>query len=131
MSEKSLAQHLRQQGLGRSKRHAIAATFSTIPKSGRAEQSSAEPPSAQSHRERDDDYHRVVYVSDGWRVIVCKDGIQWIVQSRRRSARRQVEWKGRSYCTTLTALLRDWRRHTGDDGAILAKTLPEPIWGQT
>lgn len=34
-----------------------------------------------SNREEADDYHSVIVIlSNGWRVIECRDGIQWILQ---------------------------------------------------
>jgi hypothetical protein len=63
---------------------------------------------ATSRRESDDDYFAVVAVlSDRWRVIRWRDGIQWILQ--RRDATRSLHgapWRGRSYLRTREALLR-------------------------
>ena len=39
------------------------------------------PEALTSHRERDEGYPAVVRLSDTVRVIDCKDGIQWILQS--------------------------------------------------
>ena len=39
-----------------------------------------------SHKERDDNYNSViVQLAPRWRVIVCKDGMQWIVQQKEAS----------------------------------------------
>ena len=60
-----------------------------------------------SVRESADDYHRVIArLSDRWRVIVCRDAIQWIAQRRVNSGRRGGEWKAVHYCRTREALLR-------------------------
>lgn len=60
-----------------------------------------------AHRESSDAYHRVVVrLSQRWRVIVCRDGIQWIVQRRVAAGRRGGEWKGVHYCRTRDALIR-------------------------
>lgn len=68
-----------------------------------------------SGREAGDDYDRVVAVlNDNWRVIECRDRIQWILQCRGSPNRsRQDDWRGRSYCRTSEALLRCVRRHAG------------------
>ena len=61
-----------------------------------------EPP---SHRERDDGYKGVVaQLAPRWRVIVCKDGMQWIVQQKESS--HGGPWRGVSYHTNRDGLLR-------------------------
>ena len=61
-----------------------------------------EPP---SHRERDDGYKGVVaQLAPRWRVIICKDGIQWILQ--RKEASHGGPWRGVSYHTSRDGLLR-------------------------
>ena len=61
-----------------------------------------EPP---SHRERDDGYKGVVaQLAPRWRVIICKDGIQWIVQQKESS--HGGPWRGVSYHTNRDGLLR-------------------------
>ena len=58
-----------------------------------------------SHRERDDGYKGVVaQLTPRWRVIVCKDGIQWILQ--RKEASHGGPWRGVSYHTNRDGLLR-------------------------
>lgn len=82
--------------------------------------------------EEADDYHAIVaQLSDGWRVIVCKTGIQWILQ-RRSSPKRPPtnDWRGRSYCRTSEALIRCAREHAGEiDPAAwtILDALPERI----
>ena len=52
-----------------------------------------------SHRERDDAYRNVVaQLAPRWRVIICRDGIQWILQ--RKEASHGGPWRGVSYNTT-------------------------------
>lgn len=59
-----------------------------------------------SHREGHDTYNGVVVVlNDHWRVIVCKDGVQWIVQFAKKR-RGGVEWTSRSYLRDRDALIR-------------------------
>lgn len=50
------------------------------------------------HRESADDYHRVVAVlNDRWRVIECRDGIQWVLQRRGSPETiRGDDWRSRS-----------------------------------
>lgn len=58
-----------------------------------------------SHRERDDAYRNVVaQLAPRWRVIICKDGIQWILQ--RKEASHGGPWRGVSYHTNRDGLLR-------------------------
>ncbi len=82
----------------------------------RAIQRSAPPPaSAISERkhqpgETTDDYrHVVAQLSDGWRVIVCAGGIQWILQRRDGERAGRARWVGIDYCRTRKALLRQCR----------------------
>ena len=59
----------------------------------------------QTHRERDDGYKSVVaQLTTRWRVIVCKDGMQWIVQQKEAS--HGGPWRGMSYHTNRDGLLR-------------------------
>jgi hypothetical protein len=68
---------------------------------------------AFSHRESDDGYFAVVArLNERWRVIVCKDGIQWVLQFAKKR-RDRTAWEGRSYCRTREALIRVSSRHAG------------------
>ena len=59
----------------------------------------------QTHRERDDGYKSVVaQLTTRWRVIVCKDGMQWIVQQKEAS--NGGPWRGMGYHTNRDGLLR-------------------------
>ena len=65
--------------------------------------SSPQPP---SRRERDDDYGDViVHIALRWRIIVCKDGIQWILQQRSVAPPNTGTWSGKSYSTTRSGLI--------------------------
>jgi hypothetical protein len=58
-----------------------------------------------SHRERDDAYRNVVaQLAPRWRVIVCRDGIQWILQ--RKEASHRGPWRGVSYHTNRDGLIK-------------------------
>ncbi len=68
-----------------------------------------------SHKERDDDYDRVVTkINDRWRVIICRDGIQWILQKRDGQRNGKPRWAGASYSTTRYALIRETFRKSGN-----------------
>lgn len=78
-----------------------------------------------SLRECADDYDRLVAIlNDDWRVIECRDGIQWILQRRGSPKRsRRDDWRGRSYCRTADALIRCTRDHVGDIDPVAAAVL--------
>ena len=51
-----------------------------------------------SHRETDDHYHDVVVqLAPRWRVIVCKDYMQWIIQKRTAEPLHRGVWRSQSY----------------------------------
>lgn len=61
-----------------------------------------------STKETDDDYRDVVtLLNPEWRVIVCRDGIQWIVQQRDKATKTLVtpRWRGRKYHRSRDTLL--------------------------
>jgi hypothetical protein len=72
--------------------------------------------------EEADDYHAVVaQLNDDWRVIVCRAGIQWILQHRAGERHGRTRWAGRSFCRTSEALNRVSRERAGPiDPAALA-----------
>ena len=58
-----------------------------------------------THRESHDTYRgKIVNCRDVWRVIICCDGLQFIVQ-RRSSRTNTGVWAGKSYCTTREELI--------------------------
>ena len=58
-----------------------------------------------SHRERDDAYKGIVIqFTSRWRLIVCKDQIQWILQKRENY--HGGNWKGQRYMTTKTSVIK-------------------------
>lgn len=77
---------------------------------------------ATNRRESDDAYGGVIAVlNDRWRVIACRDGIQWILQ--RQDATRSLHgtaWRGQSYCRLRDGLLSACNAHAG---AITASAL--------
>lgn len=75
--------------------------------------------SSKSHRERDDDYEGVVVrLSERWRVAVCKDRVQWILQRRDTAPSHRGYWRGRSY-------------HVQRDSLISACVRCQPALGQS
>ena len=72
------------------------------------------PLTGPSHRESDDNYARVVaHLGDSWRVIVCRDDLQWILQRRDGERAGRARWTGVGYCLTPEALLRLCRASGG------------------
>ena len=70
----------------------------------------------------------VAQLNANWRVITCRDQIQWILQ-RRGSPKmsRRDDWRGHSYCRTSKALIRSAREFTGPiEPAALAILLALP-----
>ena len=58
-----------------------------------------------SHRERDDAYiGTIVQFSPRWRLILCKDQMQWIIQKKESS--RQGDWRGLKYLTCKDSVLK-------------------------
>lgn len=57
-----------------------------------------------SHRERDDGYTAtIIQFDERWRIILCKNSIQWILQ--KREMHPGGKWKGQRYFTTKKGLL--------------------------
>ena len=57
-----------------------------------------------SHRERDDAYiGTIVQCSLRWRLVLCKDQIQWIIQKKESSHRGF--WRGKQYLTRKDSVL--------------------------
>ena len=83
------------------------------------------------HQETADTYvHVVARLSSSFRVIVCRDNLQWILQRRDALRSGQPRWKGVKYCTQRHALIRDGRTlEPNIEPAALAilEALPEQI----
>jgi hypothetical protein len=79
---------------------------------------------AVSRNESSDGSGRVVAIlNPKWRVIECRDQIQWILQSRESVKSEPGLWRGRSYCRTKEALLRVCAFHASDINPIAADVL--------
>ena len=60
-----------------------------------------------SNRERDDSFCQVVVqLAPRWRVIVCKDHLQWIIQKRTAEPLHRGVWRSQSYVTSRNSLIR-------------------------
>jgi hypothetical protein len=73
----------------------------------------------------------VAQLNPDWRVVECRDRIQWILQ-RRGSPKtpRRDDWRGRSYCRTSAVLIRCTREHAGaidPTAAAILAALPARI----
>lgn len=59
-----------------------------------------------SHRERDDQYRNAIMeLRDGWRIILCRHGLQFIIQKRSTKKPNRGVWVGKSYHTTRDSLI--------------------------
>lgn len=87
---------------------------------------------ATADHETADAYSRIVArLCDGWRVIVCKDDLQWILQ-RRKKGGAERPWRAVGYCRTRKALIRLCAASCGQiDPAAMAvlAALPENLGG--
>ena len=58
-----------------------------------------------SDREPDEHYQGVIVKSgERWRVIICRSGLQFILQKRSTKTPNKGIWIGQSYCTTKDGL---------------------------
>lgn len=86
-----------------------------------------------SRRESDDGYQPVVaLLAPRWRVIVCRDGIQWILQHRLSATETptRADWRGQRYLRTRDGLIAACSRSVvAPDIAAFAilHSLPERI----
>ena len=61
-----------------------------------------------SRRETDDNYFAVLApLAPRWRVILCRDGKQYILQRQYGESLHKAVWRGASYHTTQRSLIRD------------------------
>ena len=77
-------------------------------------------------REASDSYRGEIYRAGDWRVVVCRDAIQLILQRRTRAASPDgARWEGLHYFRRRDTALRLWRTIAGGEGSALASLLPE------
>jgi hypothetical protein len=84
-----------------------------------------------SASEEADNYHVIVARLNGnWRVIVCRAGIQWILQRRAGERHGRARWASRSYFRTSEGLIRFSREYAGEiepDACAVLAALPARI----
>ncbi len=60
----------------------------------------------QRQHETSDGYVNVIArLNDRWRVIVCRDAVQFVIQWREKGTAERP-WRGKHYCRTRAALIR-------------------------
>ena len=61
---------------------------------------------SQSHRERDDSYSKIIIqLAPRWRIIECRNALQWIIQHRSSKLLNRGYWLGVSYLTSRNKLI--------------------------
>ena len=88
------------------------------------------PVAEKRYREEAADYPAIVAVLNArWRVIECRDGIQWILQRLAGKRHGQPRWEGRCYFRTREGLLRRVHELAGPiDGNSLDILQDLPDW---
>jgi len=72
------------------------------------------------HRESADGYRGVLIDLGDYRVAICRDDLQWLLQRRRPGfAGVGTAWDTVAFVTTRSALIRIHRSHTGRDAQEL------------
>jgi hypothetical protein len=89
---------------------------------------------AVSASEEAETYRAVVAIlNPRWRVIECRNCIQWILQRSAGLRHGTTRWEGRCYCRTRECLLRRVRELAGEIEPIASavlKNLPDWIGGR-
>ena len=63
-------------------------------------------PGNDTRRETSDFYSQVIaFLAPRWRVVTCRNDIQWILQKRTAEPMHEGIWRGQSYYTSRDALL--------------------------
>jgi hypothetical protein len=77
-----------------------------------------------------DDAYPNLSLNGRWRVIECRDGLQWILQARNRTETvARDAWRGRSYCRSREALIRCCDRYAGVvEPAAVSALMALPAW---
>jgi hypothetical protein len=100
--------------------HACAPTMLGV---GKLPESSVTHVSGRIRDEGSDSYPRVIArLNDRWRVVACKNDVQWVLQ--RRSGQH---WGGQYFCRTREALIRFAHRDAGEiagDALVILLRLP-------
>jgi hypothetical protein len=86
-------------------------------------------PQVENVPEKSNAYTPVVILNKGWRIIECRDGIQWILQKRKGQYEGRPRWAGESYCRSKSALLRCVRDKAGEVWADAYTQIDDlPAW---
>ena len=84
---------------------------------------------APSHRERDDFYQgEIIELSARWRVVLCKNRLQWILQRRSKNSPHRGYWHDQSYFTRRDALIEACARRgliSDPKAMVVLDALPE------
>lgn len=66
--------------------------------------------SKRAIREESESYPAVVLrINSDWRLIICKDAIQWILQKQSGTDKSEPRWRGLKYNRTKMGLVRSLR----------------------
>ena len=85
------------------------------------------PIDTKSKRETDDNYRGEIFRSGDWRIAVCKDHLQWLVQRRTRAnSAAGPRWVSQAYCATQKGLVLSWPS-TERAGILFIETLPRHV----
>lgn len=91
------------------------------------------PSGGTDHREGSPDYAwTVAQLSDRWRVIECRDGIQWVIQKSRRNG-GETRWYGELHCRSLVGLLLHVAELARREGIVITPAMRQllnalPAW---
>ena len=79
------------------------ATWKPLP---RANNDGVDITESHSHRERDENYSKVIIQpAPRWRIIECRNALQWIIQHRSSKLLNRGHWLGVSYLTSRNKLI--------------------------
>jgi hypothetical protein len=82
--------------------------------SSEAPSPAARPVASRGPEEADSYPAVIVSLNDRWRVIECRDGMQWILQQRKGQRNGQAVWRARRYHRGRGALLASMRELCGE-----------------
>ncbi|TIS23899.1 MAG: hypothetical protein E5X07_15760 [Mesorhizobium sp.] len=73
------------------------------------------PVHVPDNRQRSDTYANVVFrINDRWRIIVCPEGVQWILQKRKGNLVGSPAWNAVKFCRSKVGLCRALKEEVGD-----------------
>ena len=84
-------------------------------------------PATRNGEESDNYPNLVARLGDVWRIIECRDGIQWILQRRAGKRHGQPRWEGRYFCRTRDGLAACVRELVGPEAVNALGSLPAHI----